>query len=136
MTTGITPPAQDGEALFGGEGLDHLLRLGGVIALRRQEGQADGVRAGRGKGESGRLRRADQEPVRHLDQDPRAVTGGDLGPRRPSMSQTLENGESLVDDVVIGTSVQIRHHAHAASVMFIRGVVETGGHCVLSDCGN
>ena len=126
------PPAQHREVLLDRQGLDDLLGLGGVVVLAGQEGQADGVGAGVGEGESGRLGCADQEPVRHLDQNAGAVAGGDLGARRTTVGQPLEDGQPLVDDVVVGTAVEVGHHAHAAGVVLIRGVVKADGHRVAS----
>jgi tetrahydrodipicolinate N-succinyltransferase len=44
------------------------------------------------------------------------------------VGQALEDGEALVDDVVVGTAVEVGHHAHTAGVVLVRGVVEAGGH--------
>ena len=81
-TTGTTrQPSTDRPSSAARASID-LLGLGRVVVLAGQEGQADGVGAGVGQGESGRLRRADQEPVRHLDQNAGAVTGGRPRPPR------------------------------------------------------
>ena len=93
-----------------------------------RKARPDGVAPGLGQREARRLGGADQEAVGHLHEDPGAVTGLDLGAGRAAVGQTLENGQALVDDVVVGPAVQIGHHADAAGVVLITRVVEARGH--------
>jgi hypothetical protein len=129
---GHDPPTEHRQLLLGGQGLNHFLGLGGIVTLAGQEGQADGVGAGVGQGESGRLGRPDQEPMRYLHQNPGTITRRDLGAGGTPMGQALEHGEALVHDVVVRTAMKVGHHAHTTGVMFIRGVVKAGGHRVAS----
>jgi hypothetical protein len=51
------------------------------------------------------------------------------------VGQSLEHGEALVHDAVVRAPVEVGHHADATSVVFVRSVVEAGGHRFLSDWG-
>ena len=59
-----------------------------------------------------------------LDQYAGAVARLDLGARGATVGQALEDGEAAVDDVVIGSPVQIGHHADTAGVVLVSRVVE------------
>ena len=109
--------------------------LCGVVGVDGQEGQADGVAPGVGQREAGRLGRAREEAVRDLHQDPGAVTRLHLGAGRAAVGQSLEDGEAVVDDVVIGPAVQIGHHADTTGVVLVCRVVEARGHRRPSEVG-
>ena len=71
---------------------------------------------------------AGQEAVRDLHQDAGAVARVDLGARGAAVGQALQDGEAAVDDVVVGTAVEIGHHADATGVVLVCRVVEASGH--------
>ncbi len=121
-------PPDDAEPLLAGELFHHAPRLVGVVGVGGQEGEAHRVAPGLGQREARRLGRAGQEAVRHLDEDPGPVAGLDLGARRAAVGQVLEDGQRLVDDVVVGRAVQIGHHADATGVVLVSRVVEASGH--------
>ncbi len=108
-----TPP-EHGEALLRRQLLNRGPRLERVVPLDGQEGQPRGVAARLGQREPRRGRRAHQEAVGHLDQDPGAVARLDLGPGRAAVRQSLEHGEAASDDLVVRAPVQVRDHADAA----------------------
>ena len=108
-----------------------VLALAASSASNGQEGQADGVLPRAGQREAGLDGGLSQEAVRDLHQNPRPVTRRHLGPRCPSMGQPLQHGQPTVDDGVIGTTVQVGHHADTTGVVLVGGVVETGCHVVL-----
>ena len=129
---GELAPAQDRQALLGGERVDRGDRrvgLGPVAVVRYggQERRAHGVRAGLGELE---VDRGAEERVRDLDEDARAVTGVGLGAARPAVFQTQQGGDRLADDVVGATTLEIGHHGDAAGVVLeVRGVEPLRGTC-------
>ena len=128
-------PAQHREPLLGRRLLHDGAGLQRVILAGRQEGEPHGIAPRIGQREAGGLGRARQEAVRDLDQDAGAVAGLHLGARRAAVGQALENGEAAVHDVVVGTPVQIGHHADTAGVVFVCRVVEASGHRRPSEMG-
>ncbi|MGC0404098.1 hypothetical protein RKD27_006742 [Streptomyces sp. SAI-126] len=113
-------PAEDGEALLGGDRLD--LRDGVLGAVLRQEGDTDGVRTGRGQFEAGDLA---EEGVRNLGQDARAVTRVGLGAGGTAVLQVAQNRERLLDQRMARLAGEGGHEADATGVLFVAGVVHT-----------
>ena len=64
---------------------------------------------------------------------PAPSPGLDLGARGAAVGQALEDGEAAVDDVVVGSAVEIGHHADTAGVVLVCRVVEASGHRRPSD---
>ncbi len=114
-------PAEDGEVLVGGDGLDLRDRGGVGGVLVGEEGDADRVRAGGGEleGDLGA-----QERVGDLGQDARAVTGVRLGTGRTAVLQVAQDGERLLDDLVVGDARQRRDEADATGVVLVPRVVQ------------
>ena len=121
-------PAEHGEALLCRDLFDQAASLVRIVGVDGQERQADRIPTRIRQREAGRLRGAHEEAVRHLHQDPGAVPGLHLSPGCAAVGQSFENGQRLVDDVVVGPPVQIRHHADTAGVVLIVRVVEANGH--------
>ena len=100
----------------------HQLRL--LARIVRQEAHRDAVAPA--------LRQLEvddgaQERVRHLDQDPGAVSGFGVGAGSATMLEVLERLDRQADDVVAGLVVQARDDRDAAGVMLVTGVVEAVG---------
>ena len=119
-------PAEDIEPLLGRDGLD---APGGDRALRlrhRQEPDArgEGVRA-----VGQRFRQCEggglaQQFHRQLDQDARAVTAVRLGARRAAVVEVLEGEQSVGDDPVRATALDVRDHRDAAGIRLVVRVVQ------------
>ena len=61
------------------------------------------------------------ELVGDLDEDAGAVAAVLLAARGAPVGQVLEGGQPLVDQVVVGTAVEVGHQGHAAGVVLKRG---------------
>ena len=116
---GDLAPAEDGQALLGGEGVDAGRGL--VGAGLGEEGDADGVGAGLGQLEAGGLA---EEGVGDLGEDARAVAGVGLGAGGAAVFQVPQNGECLVDQRVARLTGERGHEADAAGVVLVARVVE------------
>ena len=114
-------PAEDREALLGGDLLDPAAGLGDLLVVTGQERGADGV---------GVLRRQlevhdrAQELVGDLEQDACAVSGVDLGTRGAAVIEVAQGGQRLGHDVVAGDPGQGRDERHATRIVLVAGVVE------------
>ncbi len=117
-------PAQDDEVLLLGDPVDrrHGVTLGRAVV--GQEGQADRVRARRGKLE---LHHGAQEAVRDLEEDARPVAAVRLGARGATVVEVAQRRERLDDDVVAGHPGHGGHEGHATGVPLEGGVVQAGG---------
>ena len=117
-------PAEDGEALLGGDLLDAAAGLGDLLLPAGQERGADGVRV--------RLRELEvddlaEERVREAEQDARAVTGVGLGAGRAAVLEVAERGDRLGDDVVARLAGQGGDERDTAGVVLVESVVEPLG---------
>ena len=113
-------PAEDGEALLGGDRLD--LRDGVLGAVLGQEGDTDGVSTGLGQLESGHLT---EEGVGDLGEDARAVAGVGLGAGGAAVLKVAQNRERLLDQRVARLAGEGGHEADATGVVLVAGVVHT-----------
>ena len=114
---GDLPPAEDGAALGG----DHL--FDDLFTARAAEDHGDGV--------SALLRQLHarvfaEEGVGHREEQSRAVAGLRIAARGAAVHQAREDGDPLFDDIVRRPAVEIGRKAHAAGVVFVRGIVESG----------
>jgi hypothetical protein len=114
-------PAEDGEALLGGDRGDGGDRGGVGRVVVGQEGDADGVTACRGKLEAGP---GAQEGVGDLGEDAGAVAGVGLRAGGAAVLQVAQDGQCLLDDAVLGLAGERRDETHAAGVVFVARVVE------------
>ena len=121
-------PTQHRQPLLGGRVRHDGTGFRRVVGVGGQEDDADGVTAGVGQREPGRLGGAGEEAVRDLHQDAGAVSGVDLGAGGATVGQALQDGEAAIDDVVVRTAVEIGHHADTAGVVLVCRVVEASGH--------
>jgi hypothetical protein len=67
-----------------------------------------------------------EEAVGHLDQDAGAVTGVGFPAAGPPVFEVEQRSESLAHDAVIAAAGEVGHESHAAGVMLVGGVVQTG----------
>ena len=121
---GNHPPGQDLQPLFGGNGGNGLLFLGGLDRIPVQEGKARHVVT--------RLRQVDiqavpHEQVGHGNHDSRPIARVGLGTHGTSMVQVHQNLDGLIDDSPLILLVEGGHHADTAGIMLRCGVVETPG---------
>ena len=115
----VTPTGRDqanpGQDLVDGE----LNGLNLTILRNHPVGEPVLARLGHGLAEN-----HPDERVGHLDQNPRAVSGVRVRTRRAAMLQVLQDREGVVHRGVRGPGGQVRHHTHAAGVVFESGIVE------------
>jgi hypothetical protein len=118
-------PPEDREALLVGDLLDAPPGGRHRLGVAGQERGADGVRTCGGQLEAELGGDLAQERVGHLEQDPGAVTGVDLGAGGAAVVEVAQGGERLGHDVVAGLTGQGRHHGDTAGVLLVARVVET-----------
>ena len=68
-----------------------------------------------------------QEGVRHLDEQPGAVAGVDLGAGRAAVVEVVQRGQRVRDDRVAAPALDVRHEGDAAGVVLVRAVVQPCG---------
>ena len=119
--TGTSRQREDGQALLGGDPLDGLARRLPLGLVEGQEGQADGVPAGRGQGDRAHLA---QEGVGHLGEDAGAVAHEGVGAGGAAVVEVAQRGERVLHDVVAGLAAHRRHHGDAARVVLVLGAVQ------------
>ena len=113
-------PAEDGEALLGGD----LLDVAG--ALRRWSSVGRNAMP-HGVGAGGRQFEVDdgpQEPVGHLDEDAGAVADVGLGVGGAPVVEVAQRREAEADDLVAAPAVHVGDEADAAGVVLEARVVE------------
>ncbi len=123
------PPPDDALPFGGDDLLEVDLDRAPVVDIRRQEDHPDTVVAGPRQAVAVAIRLPVQEGVRHLDQDPRAVSGVGLCPARAPVSQVGQDGQRVANDLVRPLPADIDHHPEAAGVVLEAGV-GTGLACV------
>ena len=123
-TIGHFAPAEDGQALVGGEALDAGLGGVGFALLGGQEGGAHDVLAGGREFEVGD--RA-EELVRDLHEEAGAVAGAFIGAHGAAVLEVAQGGQGGVDDVVAGLAAERGDDGQAAGVLLLLRVVESGG---------
>ena len=129
-SNGTRAPAQHVEALFVRDDRDLGPGLGGVVAVVGQERQSGRVPPGAGKVEPVVCGDVGQEPVGHLQEDPRPVPGVDLGPGGPAVGQPLEDLQTVRNERVAAASPQVGDQPDAAGVVLECRVVESTGGVV------
>ncbi len=70
-----------------------------------------------------------EEGVRNLHEEPRAIAGLRVVPRRAAVHEALQDGEAVRDDVVRGDVVEAGDEPDAAGIVFEVAVIETGFRC-------
>ncbi len=118
---GYVAPAEDREALLGGDLLDPAAGLGDLLVVPGQERRADGVRAVRRELEVDDVA---QERVGDLHQDAGTVAGVRLGAGGAAVLEVAQGGQGLGHDVVAGHAGQGRDEGHATGVVLVARVVE------------
>src|SRR6266545_3924545 len=68
---------------------------------------------------------ADEEGMRHLDQDAGAVSRIDVAAAGAAVHQVLQHRQGLAYDRVGLSALDVHHEADAAGVVLVGGVVET-----------
>ncbi len=106
------------EELFAAVAVGRVLRqkdeAGAVFARRRQvHAQVGGFML--------------QEAMWHLDEDARAVPRVGLATTGAAMFQVLQDLQGILDDLMGFAVFEVRDEAHAASVVFILGIVQALG---------
>jgi len=101
--------------------LEQALELQPPGALLREEADRDPVGA---EGRQRDPRDTPEKRVRHLHENPGAVAGFGVGPRRSAVLEVLERGERARDRLVRLRSVEPGHERHAARVVLEGRVVE------------
>ena len=117
-------PAEDGEALIGGEGFDACLRGVGFALFGGEEGGAHHVLAGGGQLEAGH---GSEELVRDLHEEAGTVAGSLIGSDGAAVFEVAQGGESGIDDVVAGFAAEGGNDGQAAGVLLLLRVVEACG---------
>ena len=120
---GHLAPAQDLQALL----CDHVLQGGAhleplVLGLR-QEGGAGGVLSGGGQLE---VHHGPEELVRDLGQQARAVAGADVSAHGAAVLEVAQRDQRVVDDVMARLTAQGSDSGHAAVLVLVGRVIETG----------
>ena len=114
-------PAEDLDALGGGELLQHGDRARLVGAVLRKEHQTGRVLPRRRQVE---VDHGAVEAVRDLQHDAGAVAGERVGATGTAVIETAERVQTLGDDVVDTTTVHVRDQSETAGVVFVRRVVQ------------
>ena len=114
-------PAEDPQALLGGERLDRGDRGGPLGVVGRQEGDARGVGPARREVEVDDLA---QERVGDLGEDAGTVTDQRVGAGGTAVLQVAQGGQGMVDDVVPGTATHRGHERDTAGVVLVLRPVE------------
>ena len=124
-------PAEDVEALLGDDALEQRDRLGAVVGVGGQEGEAGGVRedrraaVGRRPGLGQReVDRGPQQRVGHLEHDPGAVPAGRLAAGGTTVVEVVQDDQGVAHDRVAGHAAGVGDGADPAGVVLVRGVVE------------
>jgi hypothetical protein len=125
------PPAQDLEALLGGDALEQRDGLGVPVVVRGQEHHPGGVRVHRrpavlarpGVGQRDVDRRAEQL-VGELHQDARPVAAGGLTARGAAVVEVVQHLQGVGDDPVAATPLGVDDRTDTARVVLVRRVVE------------
>ena len=121
---GDVTPADNGDALLGGDPLHHPHRVHGEHPRLRQEGQPGRVRTG---GRELEVHDLPQETVRDLEQDAGAVTGVGLGAHRTAVLEVDQGRYGLVHDVPRPASVHVHHERDATRIVLVLWPVQALG---------
>ncbi len=124
---GHVAPAQDGEALLGGDLLDATAGLGDLVLVAGKEGRADGVRVRLRQLEAGLAAHLTEEQVRDTQQDPCAVAGVRLGAGGAAVLEVAQRRDRLGHDVVAGLAGQGGHEGDSTGIVLVETVVEALG---------
>ena len=111
------PPAQEGEALLGGDVLKQLPGLAPPLVVLGEEKHAHTVVSGARQGDAGLFGGLGEEGVRDLDQDAHAVAGLSPGVLAGPVLQLLHDLQGVVHCPVAGSSLNVHHGADAAGVV-------------------
>jgi hypothetical protein len=95
------------------------------MLFNRQESHAYGVLAGRRQFESENRALASKKLVRNLNQDAGAVTSFGIAAAGAAMGEIYQDLDSLLDDLMALLTANAGYKTHSASVVLIRGIVET-----------
>ena len=117
-------PAEEPLPLRGDDLLEPALAGLPARGLKRQEEHPEAVVAGRRQLDPGRLRPPRDEAVRDLREEPGAVAGVLLAPRRAAVLEVREDLQRLADDVVGGAGRDVDDEPEAAGVVLVPRVVE------------
>jgi hypothetical protein len=117
-------PAQEGLALVAHDLLEQVLAGGPATRVVRQEHDADTVRPCGRELDAHVRARLDQETVRQLHQDARAVSRVLLAAGRAAVFEVQKNFEPVANDARRLAPLQIDHEADAAGVVLVSWIVE------------
>ena len=118
-------PADDLLAFVAHNLLEHLLAevtRGGVL---RQEDDADAVLARLRQMQVERRELLDEEAVRHLHEDARAIASVFLAATGAAMLHVAEDIQGLAHDVMRLAALQVHEKADAARIVFIGRIIQT-----------
>jgi hypothetical protein len=102
-------------------GIENDLPPFGVV---RHEHRADRVVAGLGQHDVELFGFADEELVRDLHQDARAVAGARIGADRAAMFEVAQDRNRVLDDLVRLAALDVGDEADAAAILVEAGIVE------------
>ena len=118
-------PAERLLALLDGDAHAQLLAAQPQRGIRRQEAHRHRVPAGRRQLELELgAAEAAQQPVGHLQHQPRAIAGVGIGAARPAVLHGREHGERPLDELAAPRPVRARNQPEAAGVMLEARVVQ------------
>jgi uncharacterized protein YdeI (YjbR/CyaY-like superfamily) len=91
----------------------------------RQKNHTDAVFSGRWEFDASDSHFVPEELVRNLNQDARAISGQWIRTDCTAVGEIPEDLQTLLDDRVATDTLDVRDKTNAASVVFIRWIVET-----------
>ena len=129
VVDGDLAPGDHADALLGGDPLHHPGGVHGQHPRLGEKTKAGGICTGLREFHTLFLtHHLAEEPVRYLDQQPRAVAGVDLGPHGTAVLEVDQGGDRLIDDPPGPTAVHVHHERDPAGVVFVfRAVQALGG---------
>ena len=124
-------PADHGLAFLGHDLLEMLDDVVAGCFVARQEAHRHGVAPGGGQRDAVYPSPVVQQGVRHLDQDAGAVADQRISPDRAAVVQVLQDLQTLGDDVMRFSALDVHHEANAARVVLVLGIVKALSHNLL-----
>jgi hypothetical protein len=120
-------PADHLEPFFAGDLFEQTSKLLALVLRSRQKDETDAVLPLRRQRDAQRTGHLPEEPVRHLNQHPRSVTGVRLAPTGTAMQQVDENPQPLLNHPMRAAPFDVDDKPDAACVVFEGGVVQADG---------